>query len=735
MPGYIKISGGRIAVILAMVLLVAGSVSAQDGRWVQYSLSGFGAGAPVYDRGDGLVAYTQTNADKLLVFDIQTGEWQEISLGGAQNFEDVETEGNIAFAYTDKLLIGYSAVTMTWDTMTYTGDYSAGSSYYYEAGENLAYFLTKSYLYVFVGETGNWQSYDYGLGAGQFISEPWVMDDYVGMVIVNEYPAQPTNVVYSMHAHDFNKTDIGAYKGSPPMDHGFAGLFNVDYDNENYILTGYSALTNSFSYVYYTCGDNESSIGGSGAGSMPADEFTAKAYTFRHIVPNETATANWYGFDTRRGSWDHTTYAFDWDIDHYYGCWYQCGQFAFDHSLYEDDNTFHIFIYDGSSGTFRDFPTGLVYKSTTSSFGGGGRVFCSFDTLNAWGYNTVADIGSTVGLALDKTVNFYRGEDFVSLTRWSTTADTMIIYFYNGQTNNWSSTAVPEDWSTDGSYTGHIFMFTDYPDYETVFYSSYRDEIFEYDFTDGISVAREIRDPLACAKSDETLVLFDGLSGQHYVYDMEIHRHDLGTNSLIFYDTTGKTLYGYNTLSENWTSLTIGETPYACVDTGYIGLISEKVGFVTYNKFYAYNGLADSWVELVPNGSHYGFVVGNRTALVVRDTDIYAFDPERAPVDVADEDDYILPAGFSLKQNYPNPFNPNTIIEYSLPHRTQIEVAVYNLLGRRVRTIVDKTQEAGDYKVVWSGRDDFGKRVASGLYFYQVKAGEYVESRKMLLLK
>ena len=711
------------------------SLTAQDGRWVQYSLAGFGTGTPMYDRGDGLVVYTHSNADTLLVFDIQSGEWLEIDLGTDQVFEDVETKGHVAFAYTDNVLIGYSALTMSWDTMSYTGDFMAGASYYYETGENLAYFLTKSYFYVFDAELGTWQSYDYGLEQDQTAGEPWVMEDYIGMVLANPYPEQSANVVYSLHTHSFNKTETGGYKGSPPMNHGYASVFNVNYDGKNYILVGYSALTNTFDYIYYTCGDNEASRAGSGAGAMPADEFTANAYTFRHIVPSTAATANWYGFDTRRGLWDHITYVFDWDDDRYYGCWYQCGRFAFDHSLYTADNTFHIFIYDGSSGAFRDFSTGLVYKSTTSSFGGGGTVFCSFDTLSAWGYNVVGNMGSTISLALDKTTNFYRGEDFVSLTRWSTTADTMIIYFYNGNTNSWSSAAVPEDWSTNASYTGHLFMWTDYPEYELVFYSSYCDAIIEYDFTDDMSVSRQIREPLAYAKSEEKLVLFDGLSGRHYEFDLEANGLDLGTNSMIFFDTTSKTLYGYNTLSESWTTRTIDEKPYICIDTGYIGLISEEIGYVHYNKFYAYNGLADSWVELVPNGTHSGFLVGKRTALVVRSTDIYAFDPERTVVDVAEEETAPLPTGYSLGQNYPNPFNPSTVIEYSLPRRDQVEITIYNLLGRKVRTLLDQTQDAGQYRVTWNGRDDNGAVVGSGLYLYQVKSGLFSSSKKMLLVK
>jgi len=522
-----------ISIITTLVILSPLPLSAQDGRWVQYSLAGFGTGSPMYDRGDGLIVYTHSNADTLLVFDIQTGEWLEIDLGAAQVFEDVETMGSVAFAYTDNLLIGYSALTMTWDTMSYTGDYMAGTLYYYEAGENLAYFLTKSYFYVFDAGLGTWQSYDYGLEPDQTASTPWVMEDYIGIVLANLYPAQAANVVYSMPTHSFNKTETGGYKGSPPMDHGYASLFNVGYDGETYMLVGYSALTNTFSYVNYTCGDDEASRGGTGAGAMKADEFTVQAYTFRHVVPYTTVTANWYGFDTRRGSWDHITYIFDWDDDHYYGGWYQCGQYAFDHSLYTADESFHIFIYDGSDGAFRNFSTGLIYKSTTSSFGGGGSVFGIFDTLSAWGYNVTGDMGSPVSLALDKTTNFYRGEDYLSLTRWSTTADTMITYFYNGNTNNWSSTAVPEHYNADANYTEHMFLWSAGSEYETIFYSSYCDLFFKYDFTDDMHVSRQIREPLAYAKTSEKMILFDGLSGQHYEFDFEVNGVDLGTNSMI----------------------------------------------------------------------------------------------------------------------------------------------------------------------------------------------------------
>ncbi|MCP4549332.1 MAG: T9SS type A sorting domain-containing protein, partial [bacterium] len=94
-----------------------------------------------------------------------------------------------------------------------------------------------------------------------------------------------------------------------------------------------------------------------------------------------------------------------------------------------------------------------------------------------------------------------------------------------------------------------------------------------------------------------------------------------------------------------------------------------------------------------------------------------------------------LPRSFELHQNYPNPFNPTTTIEYSLPHQMHVSISVYNTLGRRVALLIDRTQSAGPHRVEWDASDDSGVRVASGVYFYRVIAGDIVESRKMVLLK
>ncbi len=94
-----------------------------------------------------------------------------------------------------------------------------------------------------------------------------------------------------------------------------------------------------------------------------------------------------------------------------------------------------------------------------------------------------------------------------------------------------------------------------------------------------------------------------------------------------------------------------------------------------------------------------------------------------------------LPQRFALHPNYPNPFNPATTIRYALAEEVQVRLTIYNSLGQTIRTLVSDFQEAGDYRVVWDGRDDSGRSVTSGVYVYELQAGDFVARRKMMLLK
>ncbi|MEJ2613807.1 MAG: T9SS type A sorting domain-containing protein, partial [Ignavibacteriaceae bacterium] len=93
------------------------------------------------------------------------------------------------------------------------------------------------------------------------------------------------------------------------------------------------------------------------------------------------------------------------------------------------------------------------------------------------------------------------------------------------------------------------------------------------------------------------------------------------------------------------------------------------------------------------------------------------------------------PLTFKLEQNYPNPFNPSTKIKYSIPKQSYVTLKVFDILGRQVATLVNEEKPAGNYKVPFGVGQDSSPDIASGVYFYQIKAGDYVSTKKMILLK
>lgn len=94
-----------------------------------------------------------------------------------------------------------------------------------------------------------------------------------------------------------------------------------------------------------------------------------------------------------------------------------------------------------------------------------------------------------------------------------------------------------------------------------------------------------------------------------------------------------------------------------------------------------------------------------------------------------------LPTPYKLSQNYPNPFNPSTTIEYSVQKAEKVQIEIFNTLGQSVRTLVNESKSIGEYSITWDGKDDNGKRLATGTYFYQLRVGDFTSTKKMLFLK
>jgi hypothetical protein len=159
----------------------------------------------------------------------------------------------------------------------------------------------------------------------------------------------------------------------------------------------------------------------------------------------------------------------------------------------------------------------------------------------------------------------------------------------------------------------------------------------------------------------------------------------------------------------------------------------------TQREFYYAIGNATAGVSYV-KGNSKAVVLGfgleavtvdeRRNAVVQRAVDLFEI-----PVGIA-EGDPTLPEAFALHPNFPNPFNPSTTIRFDLPQQSKVTLAVYNMLGQKVRTITNTLYPAGRHQVVWDGTDQSGNPVASGVYIYRISTNNgFSKAQKMMLLK
>ncbi|HQJ46633.1 MAG TPA: T9SS type A sorting domain-containing protein [Ignavibacteriaceae bacterium] len=137
------------------------------------------------------------------------------------------------------------------------------------------------------------------------------------------------------------------------------------------------------------------------------------------------------------------------------------------------------------------------------------------------------------------------------------------------------------------------------------------------------------------------------------------------------------------------------------------------------------NGLKNFYVNAFCGSSNGYVYAGSDSGVFITSSPIVSINSEKS----------YLATGFSLFQNYPNPFNPTTKISWQSPVGSYQTLRIYDVLGNEVATLVNEYKPAGSYEVEFNGHSDGGQNLSSGVYFYQLRAGSFVETKKMLLTK
>ena len=158
-------------------------------------------------------------------------------------------------------------------------------------------------------------------------------------------------------------------------------------------------------------------------------------------------------------------------------------------------------------------------------------------------------------------------------------------------------------------------------------------------------------------------------------------------------------------------------------DMGEISIINTDKDLTLSYTVNIYAGDYMEWTLTTESGDEY----------ILTGTDEIALDQGTTRMTLTKR--AIIPEVYALHQNYPNPFNPVTTLKYDLPKDNHVSLTIYDLNGREINRIVNTIQSAGHKSIQWNATDNFGKPVSAGVYLYQIRAGEFVQTKKMVLLK
>jgi hypothetical protein len=568
-----------------------------------------------------------------------------------------------------------------------------------------------------------------------------IYDDY--MYIMMSFSNFNTRlVVYSLRTKTF--AEITKYNFSVTnLDHGLCG---IEYSSSSYII-GYSAYTGSFSEM------NIVDPGEFFERSVPAtdndkvSELILCMFHKRSALDGDgNVTLTVYMYNTFTGQFYSDAHTYRYATT---GIYTKVGGKFSALAIYDQsDYKVNLYIFRASDNSFYSLNVPIyIIGNTPGLLTAGEEVFWIWDNTHLIAVN--ATTGATGQITFSDSfidlppyhVNM-AGDDWGVWAYRNTYSDTVKIFYFSGDV---TSIGYKEEYASLGVTPAQydklgFIIFQDAGNLKkwSVFSPTHN---AWHDFESSTAGTDYQTVPGNYAYVNYTtknrLELFDAVTNEVKIYPhitsylYSIHERD----HLTVYNSTSQYV-GYSAVQHD-DQVYQTNTYYGITGVDDIVVIAPSGALLdTYTKI-IYDGyrnnlaglkIADSLGTSV-NGRQSGKFCFYATAT----GHVFAYTGDGGNVVQVEQSPGNYPAQFSLDQNYPNPFNPTTIIKYTLPHvgtQHAVSLQVFDLLGREVATLVNEKKSAGSYEAIWNASG-----LASGVYFYQLRAGNFIETRKMLLMK
>jgi hypothetical protein len=192
-------------------------------------------------------------------------------------------------------------------------------------------------------------------------------------------------------------------------------------------------------------------------------------------------------------------------------------------------------------------------------------------------------------------------------------------------------------------------------------------------------------------------------------------------------------IFRTNDGGQNWTKLVLASNS-AHHDIEFLPGCPSSIWFTDYNNLFFSSDTGNTWQEFIIDinnleGRNIEFF-DDQIGLLLCDNDKIFFTSNNGGITTSINDTSPMRSDFNLYQNYPNPFNPATTIKYELPKEGMVTLKIYDILGREVKILVNEKQSVGRYELTFDASN-----FAAGVYIYRLQAGEFIQSKKMILLK
>ncbi|MCP4705881.1 MAG: T9SS type A sorting domain-containing protein [candidate division Zixibacteria bacterium] len=748
---------GLAFLIILISIMPTDHANAQNkGAWVEYKLPGDRPANWSRMVGENCLIFVDRMAPEIYAFDIGSAEWHTYTASTDLDWSSqIKVGRNVAFVYNDEMVVAYNGLTQEFVPISYTGAMLPGTTYGHDCRADMAYFVTDQNFYVFDGEDNVWRTYDIS-DMGDVIS--WGMygiEDYI-LFYASETGDYKKLVAYSYLTKTFAGYDGDGFIEHEELNHGFIFYKNMTpaADSVSHFFAGYSAFSGDYVLLERA---NSSAIWNSIA--RRGHPGTSAMFEDRYRIEDNNWKIDIFGFDTRHGNFVQTSY------DYTYTCNDNCpyiteagGEIAIATERIKDSGVLNHRVYNGTTNSFSSFISPLIYPTCSMSaiIAAGGIVYSSSDCSKVWFYDVEAELGISAGLPSIEG-GYYNSIGHRMYDNWGIAEckrsldSTVHIYSYHQDNNDQIHTFTFESASTFGRFDstnvgGRMSNNIGGP-YVLYLYSPGLDSWSSVDFgSSHAKVGKGVqRDYIFWYDTEISgpMQIFDGVTGVttsmpfgwSYIYAS----HIVAKSNFMLTRSVDNIYSGYSTYTRTYSEYA-GE-----LMSGFRGqedvLVMQKTISGGGANILVYNVLYDNFVMTnfdTEYGTYFDIWAGGKTALIMTLPGyLLAWDPNAdASTDVEDNiTDTNLPESYSLSQNYPNPFNPTTVISYSIPKRSDVSISIINLLGQKIKTIVNENQTAGKHTVNWDGTDQSGKAVASGIYFYQINAGDYTASKKMIMIK